>query len=204
MISIIDYGVGNIRSVQKAFEQAGADDVRIIHTLNDLATAEKIVLPGVGAIHPAMKRLHELSLVNPIKQAVAQGRLFLGICLGFQLLFENSSEFGQTECLGLIDGTIQRFPNSVKIPQMGWNNLTLKNSPLWNGLPKEPDVYFCHSFYAQPSDPSVITASTTYGIPYCSAVQKNNVFGVQFHPEKSQTIGLTILKNFVNLPVRRM
>lgn len=198
MIAIIDYGVGNLRSVQKAFEQAGATRVLITHDIKEIRQADKVVLPGVGAIKPAMDRLKSLNLIQPVHEVVDSGKLFLGICVGFQLLFKKSFEFGEVDGLGFIDGTVQKFPDTVKVPQIGWNTLTLKSSPLWDGLDDMSDVYFCHSFYAKPKDPSVIIAETQYGMTYCSAVCKNNIFGVQFHPEKSQTVGLKILENFIN------
>lgn len=198
MIAIIDYGVGNLRSVQKAFEQAGAQRVLITHDIKEIRQADKVVLPGVGAIKPAMDRLRSLNLIQPIQEVVDSGKFFLGICVGFQLLFKKSFEFGEVDSLGFIDGTVQKFPDTVKVPQIGWNTLTLKSSPLWDGLDDMSDVYFCHSFYAKPKDPSVIIAETQYGMTYCSAVCKNNIFGVQFHPEKSQTVGLKILENFIN------
>ncbi|MEW5895163.1 MAG: imidazole glycerol phosphate synthase subunit HisH [Candidatus Omnitrophota bacterium] len=199
MITIIDYGVGNLRSVQKAFEKAGAGQVLISGRIEDIKAADKVVLPGVGAIRSAMDRLKELNLVKPISEIVTSGKPFFGICVGFQLLFEKSFEFGETEGLGLIRGSVQKFPKGVKIPQIGWNSLHLKNNALWNGIRNDEDVYFCHSFYAKPEDSSVIAATTDYGIEYCSAVCKDNVFGVQFHPEKSQTAGLKILSNFINM-----
>ena len=202
MISIIDYGVGNLRSVQKAFEKAGADRVIITNDIEEINNADKVVLPGVGAIKAAMDRLTELSLIEPIKKAVASGKPFFGICVGFQLLFEKSFEFGETNCLGFIKGTVQKFPEGVKIPQIGWNSLNLKDNPVWQDIDDKSDVYFCHSFYAKPSDPSVIAATVDYGIEYCAAVSKDNIFGVQFHPEKSQTIGLKILENFIKVPKR--
>lgn len=199
MITIIDYGVGNLRSVQKAFEQAGATRVSITHDIDEIKKADKVVLPGVGAIKAAMDRLQELQLIDPIKDVVASGKPFFGICVGFQLLFEKSFEFGDIACLGFIEGTVQKFPDTVKIPQIGWNSLKLNNNPLWNNINDQADVYFCHSFYAKPTDESVVAATTEYGIKYCAAVGKDNIFGVQFHPEKSQTVGLTILKNFIKL-----
>lgn len=200
MIAIIDYGVGNLRSVQKAFERAGARDAVITHDIEIIRQAEKLVLPGVGAIRSAVDRLTEMNLIDVIKNEALSGKPFFGICVGFQLLFEKSFEFGETRGLGLIPGTVQRFPETVKIPQIGWNALKFHSHPMWNGLTDGADVYFCHSFYATPSDPGVIAAETEYGITYCAAVSKDNIFGVQFHPEKSQTVGLTILNNFINSP----
>lgn len=199
MITIIDYGVGNLRSVQKAFEKAGAVRALITHDIDEIRKADKVVLPGVGAIKAAMDRLGELGLIDPIKEVVASGKPFFGICVGFQLLFEKSFEFGEIDGLGFIKGTVQKFPETVKIPQIGWNSLKLNDNPIWNGIPDQADVYFCHSFYAKPVDKSVVAATTDYGIEYCAAVAQDNIFGVQFHPEKSQTAGLKILENFINL-----
>lgn len=197
MVVIIDYGVGNLRSVQKAFEKAGAKRAVITHDIDVIKTADRVVLPGVGAIKAAMDRLTQLQLVGPIRDVVASGKPFFGICVGFQLLFEKSFEFGEVDGLGFINGTVRKFPDTVKIPQIGWNSLAMGQSPLWGGIANGTDVYFCHSFYAVPDDPSVVAATTDYGIQYCAAVIKGNIFGVQFHPEKSQEAGLKILENFL-------
>jgi len=197
MVVIIDYGVGNLRSVQKAFEKAGAKRAVITHDIDVIKTADRVVLPGVGAIKAAMDRLTQLQLVGPIRDVVASGKPFFGICVGFQLLFEKSFEFGEVNGLGFIKGTVRKFPDTVKIPQIGWNSLAMGQSPLWGGIANGTDVYFCHSFYAVPDDPSVVAATTDYGIQYCAAVIKGNIFGVQFHPEKSQEAGLKILENFL-------
>lgn len=197
MVVIIDYGVGNLRSVQKAFEKAGAKRAVITHDIDVIKTADRVVLPGVGAIKAAMDRLTQLQLVGPIRDVVASGKPFFGICVGFQLLFEKSFEFGEVNGLGFIKGTVRKFPDTVKIPQIGWNSLAMGKSPLWGGIANGTDVYFCHSFYAVPDDPSVVAATTDYGIQYCAAVIKDNIFGVQFHPEKSQEAGLKILENFL-------
>lgn len=199
MIAIIDYGMGNLRSVQKALEHAGAD-VFITQNPADLKTAAKIVLPGVGAMQPAMARLQELKFTSVLRDAVNSGRPFLGICLGMQLLFEKSSEGGEVAGLGILSGTVERF-TSLKVPQMGWNQLKIQNpkSPLWKGLPEKPFVYFCHSYYGCPTEKTVIAATADYGIEFAAAVQKDNIFAVQFHPEKSQSIGLKILENFNKL-----
>ncbi len=199
MIAIIDYGMGNLRSVQKALEKAGAKDARITQSIKDIESARHVVLPGVGAIAPAMEKLQALKMVEPIKDAVTMGKPFLGICLGFQLLFESSSEHGSTAGLGILKGTVERFSEKLKVPQMGWNQLRFNTCPLWEGLENGTNVYFCHSFYARPADSTIVAATTDYGIKYCSAVAKDNIFGVQFHPEKSQTAGLKILSNFIHL-----
>lgn len=198
MIAIIDYGMGNLRSVQKALEKAGAC-ARIVSGPEDILKAEKLVLPGVGAMKPAMDRLNELGLIAPIKTYLQSGKPFLGICLGFQLLFDTSTEGGVVQGLGILRGTVERFPDTVKVPQMGWNQLqvTQKSCPMYAALPEGASVYFCHSFYVKPLDPSISATMTTHGVIYTSSVCTQNIWGVQFHPEKSQTVGLSILRNFV-------
>lgn len=200
MITIIDYGMGNLRSVQKALEKAGGRAL-ITQNIDDIEESDKVVLPGVGAIRPAMEKLDMLGLIPAIKQTIASGKPFLGICLGLQLLFEKSDEGGEVKALGVFPGAVQRF-TSLKVPQMGWNQLKLANKkcPLWNGVADNSYVYFCHSYFVRPKDKALTAAQTDYGISYTSAIATDNVFGVQFHPEKSQAVGLHILKNFVELP----
>ena len=197
-IAIIDYGMGNLRSVQKAFEKAGAR-ATITQDQAVIGQAEKLVLPGVGAMAPAMQKLEELGLIDSIRASVKAGKPFLGICLGFQLLFTRSTEGGDVPGLNLFEGTVERFPPGNKIPHMGWNALKFSQNdcPLWKGLPAETYVYFCHSFYVRPSKPEVAASLTEYGISFTSSVWDKNVFGVQFHPEKSQDMGLKILNNFI-------
>ena len=196
MIAIIDYGMGNLRSVQKALEKTGSD-ARITHDAQIIKDADKVVLPGVGAVRPAMERLEELNLIPAIQTAVESGKPFLGICLGYQLLFETSTEGGQTPGLGLLQGTVQRF-TGLKVPHMGWNRIKFPNldCPIWKGLDDGSHVYFCHSYYVSPKDKGVIAAWTEYGIDFAAAVWEKNIFGTQFHPEKSQEVGLQILQNF--------
>lgn len=199
MIAIIDYGVGNLRSVQKAFEKVGADAV-VTSDKEVIRKSFKVVLPGVGAIRPAMDKLHELGLIDVIKEAAADDKPFLGICVGFQLLFDSSTEGGQVLALGILPGTVERF-TSLKVPHMGWNQLKIiqKDSPLMKGIADGSDVYFCHSYYVKPKDQSVALTRTDYGIEYVTSVARKNLFGVQFHPEKSQTVGLKVLENFAKL-----
>ena len=199
MITIIDYGMGNLRSVQKAFEKVGAK-ARITQKEEEILRAEKIVLPGVGAMQPAMDKLDTLGIIAAINRVIREGKPFLGICLGFQLLFETSTEGGYTRGLGILKGSVERF-SQLKVPQIGWNQLHIKNpfSPLLKGIEESANVYFCHSYFVQPGDPSVIAATTDYAKEFVSSVYKDNVFGVQFHPEKSQAVGLNILKNFHEL-----
>ncbi len=199
MIAIIDYGMGNLRSVQKALEKAGAKTV-ITQNVTEIEKADKVVLPGVGAILPAMEKLQSLNLIASIEKTIAQDKPFLGICLGLQLLFEKSFEGGEVKALGILKGEVKRF-EALKVPQMGWNQITVSQNtcPLFKGVAQKADVYFCHSYFVDPTDKSVIAATTDYGVTYASAIARKNLFGVQFHPEKSQTVGLKILENFVRL-----
>ncbi len=199
MIVIIDYGMGNLRSVQKALERVGAkaivsDNPLMIHR------AQKVVLPGVGAIQPAMERLQQKGLIGAIRQSVEEKKPFLGICLGLQLLFEKSDEGGNVCGLGILKGCVRRFQEG-KIPHMGWNQIAIKNldSPLFEGIQTNSFVYFCHSYYVEPTEKSTIATITQYSQEFVSAVSISNIFGVQFHPEKSQNVGLKILKNFVEM-----
>lgn len=197
MIAIIDYGMGNLHSVQKALEKVGASTL-ITHEPEDIARASKVVLPGVGAIAPAMNRLQAQGMIPAILGAISDGKPFLGICVGFQLLFTSGEEGGNIKTLGILSGTVKRFP-SLKVPQMGWNHLHVqkKNCPLFNGIADGAYVYFCHSYFADGVAENDIATTTDYGLVYPSSIWRDNLFGVQFHPEKSQTIGLQILKNFV-------
>ena len=200
MIAIIDYGMGNLRSVQKALEKVGAETV-ITHNAVDIQEAEKIILPGVGAMRPAMEKLQDLELVEVIQQATRTKKPFLGICLGLQLLFEMGKEGGQVEGLGIFPGMVTRFPERVKAPHMGWNQLKLskRNCPLWEGIPNNANVYFCHSYYVNPTQSGITASLTDYGGNFVSSIHKDHIFGLQFHPEKSQAVGLKILENFVRL-----
>ena len=199
MIAIIDYGMGNLRSVQKAFEHVGAD-ARLTNVIGDILKADKVVLPGVGAMMPAMQKLQELALTGPIRKVIQEGKPFLGICLGLQLLFERSSEGGFSEGLKILEGSVERF-NQLKVPHMGWNQIQPQaaGSKLFAGLNSGENVYFCHSYFVVPKDVSVIAGMTNYGVDFVSAVARGNIWGVQFHPEKSQKAGLQILRNFVEL-----
>jgi imidazole glycerol-phosphate synthase subunit HisH len=200
MIAIIDYGMGNLRSVQKALEAAGGA-ARIVSRPEDIRSAQKLVLPGVGAIRPAMERLGELGLIDPIKDFASSGKPFLGICLGFQLFFESSSEGGDVRGLGILKGRVERFSETVKVPQMGWNTLqaTPQGQKMFQGLSADPFVYLCHSYFVIPKDETIVAAFTDYGVRYASAIVSGNIWGAQFHPEKSQSTGLAILRNFIVL-----
>lgn len=197
-IVIVDYGMGNLRSVQKAFEACGAKPV-IASSRTAVERADKIVLPGVGAFTHAMRELGRLRLVEPLKEKIEAGTPYLGLCLGLQLLFSKSEEGQKVNGLGIIPGVVRKFRGSMKIPHMGWNTLELtkKNCPVFKGVKPQDHFYFVHSYFGVPEDPSWVEARTSYGQTFCSAVWKGNVFATQFHPEKSQKAGLRIIKNFI-------
>ncbi|MCH8923005.1 MAG: imidazole glycerol phosphate synthase subunit HisH [Planctomycetes bacterium] len=201
MIAIIDYQMGNLRSVQKGFEKVG-HPATITSDPAVLAAAEKVVLPGVGAMADAMAELKRRDLIGPIHAAIDSGKPFLGICLGLQLLFETSYEDGTHEGLGVLAGEVVRFdlPADYKVPHMGWNQLNIvRPTPILKGLESGTHVYFVHSYYVVPSDPEVIATETDYCRPFCSMIRRGNLYATQFHPEKSQADGLRILKNFAEL-----
>jgi glutamine amidotransferase len=199
MIAIIDYGMGNLRSVLKAFEAVGAK-ARVTNIVEDILKAKSVVLPGVGAMGPAMQKLQELALTGPIRKVITDGKPFLGICLGMQLLFERSTEGGFSDGLKILEGSVERF-TELKVPHMGWNQIKVQpaGNQMFQGLSSGENVYFCHSYFVKPKNASIAAGITSYGIDFVSAVVRDNVWGVQFHPEKSQKIGLQILKNFAQL-----
>jgi glutamine amidotransferase len=200
-IVIVDYGMANLRSVQKALEKVGAI-AEISGDPNRLAEADKLVLPGVGAFRDAIARLREASLAEPILAHIRAGKPFFGICLGLQLLFTTGYEDGVYEGLNLFPGDVIRFADvpGLKVPHMGWNQLRIKRSaPHLADLPPGPAVYFVHSYYVAPKDPGLVATETDYPTPFASSIWQDNVFATQFHPEKSQRVGLQMLKNFVEL-----
>lgn len=205
MIAIIDYGMGNIHSVKKALELYGAE-VKVTNKPVEIASADKIVLPGVGAFDDAMLELQRLGLDSLIKTEVKSGKTFLGICLGMQLLFEKSAEANKCKGLGIVKGEVKKFTGlKQKVPHMGWNQISSKvkgqsskvKSPLLKDITEEAYVYFCHSYYPEPRDSEIVSATCKYETEFCAILQMDNVFGVQFHPEKSQSVGLKMLENFV-------
>lgn len=199
MIVIIDYGMGNLRSAEKAFTQMNVE-AKVSDDPAVLAEASGLVIPGVGAFPDAMKNLHEKKLVEPIRRHAAAGKPLLGICLGMQVLFQQGFEGDRVEGLGLLKGDIVRIPPGVKIPHMGWNRLTiLQESPVLKGTPDGAYVYFVHSYFANNCDAADIIAVTDYGNMLPAVVQKENVYGLQFHPEKSSDAGLQMIKNFGEL-----
>lgn len=201
MIKIVDYGMGNLRSVQKAFEKLGAP-AEIVTSPSDVAQADKLVLPGVGAFRDAIHELERLDLVTSIRDFVGTGRPFLGICLGLQLLFDVSFEDGEWNGLGIVPGKVVRFEDQpdLKIPHMGWNSIEIaKPTPFFNNIANGSHFYFVHSYYVVPDDDSVVAARTEHGTRFTSVINRGNLFATQFHPEKSQTVGLQLLKNFVDV-----
>lgn len=196
MIAIIDYGMGNLRSVEKALEKVGAK-VTVSRDPDDVRRADRIVLPGVGAFGDAMANLEKRGLVEVIKEEVAAGKPFLGICLGLDLLFEESDEHGLHRGLGLLPGRVELLPTELKIPQIGWNQVSIrKESHLLEGIPAGSSFYFVHSYAVVPEDDSDILCTTEYGCTFVSAVERGNIAAFQFHPEKSSSLGLNILRNF--------
>lgn len=201
MIAIIDYDAGNIKSVEKAFQFLGAE-VCVTRDRHAIETADSVVLPGVGAFGDAMGKLHQYELVDTIRSVIDRGKPFLGICLGMQLLFERSDENEGVAGLGVLDGEILRIPETggLKVPHIGWNAISFPNkSRLFEGIPENSYVYFVHSYYLKAKDEHIVAAKTQYGVQIHAAVEKENVFACQFHPEKSSEIGLRILKNFIKV-----
>lgn len=201
-VAIIDYGVGNLRSVEKAFAATGCEAV-VSGDEKELRAAERLVLPGVGAFGACMKALSERGFDQLVRQRVAEGAPLLGVCVGMQLLFEESEEFGATRGLGLLQGRVRRFGDELVVPHVGWNRVHRFNKHgLLADIVDESFFYFVHSYYCEPNDQSVVAGETEYGVRYASVVAKENICGVQFHPEKSQDAGLRLLKNFARLNSR--
>ncbi len=200
MIAVVDYGMGNLRSIQKALEAAGAE-ARITSDPDDVRRADKIVIPGDGAFKDAMENLNAGGLLGPIREALDEGKPYLGICLGMQVLMTESEEFGRHRGLGIIRGRVVRFPGSVgKVPHMGWNSVrVIKDTPLLDSKAGDPYFYFLHSYYPVPEDGDVVAGVTDYGTEFCSFIHAGHIFATQFHPEKSQDKGLGLLGNFVRL-----
>jgi imidazole glycerol-phosphate synthase subunit HisH len=197
MIALIDYGSGNVRSVFNALSSLGAD-VKLTGDAGEIRAASRVVLPGVGAFGDCVRGLTERGLWEVMRDCLGDGRPFLGICVGFQMLFDESEESPGVRGFGFFPGKVRRFSaRGLKVPQIGWNALDLTPHPLWAGLPANPHVYFVHSYYCAPDDESCVIARTDYGGPFAAAAARGPVAGVQFHPEKSQAVGLGILKNFL-------
>ncbi|MFA5389097.1 MAG: imidazole glycerol phosphate synthase subunit HisH [Candidatus Omnitrophota bacterium] len=201
MIAIIDYGMGNLRSVQKAFEKF-CPDVRVTSSAKDILCADKVILPGVGAFRVAMNELKKRGLIGPIRSSIEKGRPFLGVCLGMQILFTESEEGGSVKGLDIIKGRVKKFKkkSGLKVPHMGWNTVkSKKESDIMKGVRGNSYMYFVHSYYAAPKDKAVTLCETDYAGKFTSGVAMGNVYGFQFHPEKSQSAGLRIVENFAKL-----
>lgn len=206
MIAVIDYGMGNLRSVQKALEAVGAKAV-VSSDPETILSADSVVLPGVGAFKDCMDNLERLNLIEVIHKSVQSGKPFLGICLGLQVLFEESVEFGHVPGLGLVPGKVVKFSklpadngSALKIPHMGWNTVHVeKSDPLFESVPNDSFFYFVHSYYVVPQDSQMVATTTQYGVEFVSGIRHENIHAFQFHPEKSQKLGLAVLKKFAAL-----
>ncbi len=205
-VAVIDYGMGNLHSIAKALQHASPEvDVRVVSDKQSILAADRVVFPGVGAIRDCMHALQAAELTEVIAQ-VAQSKPLLGVCLGMQALLSNSEENGGIDCLNLIPGQVIHFEKDrldkqgqrLKIPHMGWNKVQQHRHPLWQNIAQESHFYFVHSYFAQPDESSAIAATSDYPEAFTCAIAKDNVFAVQFHPEKSQTVGLQLLKNFLH------
>jgi imidazole glycerol-phosphate synthase subunit HisH len=205
-VAVIDYGMGNLHSIAKALQHASPEvDVKIVSDADVILNADRVVFPGVGAIRDCMQALNQSGLASVIK-CVAETKPFLGVCLGMQALLTDSEENDHTECLNVFSGHVVHFPlsladnngNALKIPHMGWNQVHQMDHPIWDNIPQDSRFYFVHSYYVDPDDKAVISATTEYSNVFASALARNNVFAVQFHPEKSQAAGLQLLKNFLH------
>lgn len=200
MIAIIDYGMGNLRSVQKGFEKVGVE-AGIVQDPGVVESARGVVLPGVGAFADAMANLARTGMDRAVTRFILSGRPFLGICLGLQMLFETSEEWGHSKGLGVFRGTVRRIPPGLKVPHMGWNQLKFRGAGkcednIFKGIPEGSSFYFVHSYYVDPMDKDIVAGVTEYGMEFTSAVAKDNIYAIQFHPEKSSAMGLRILQNF--------
>lgn len=202
MIAIIDYGMGNLRSVTNALEKLGADAV-VTRDKKVIEASAAIILPGVGAFGKCIENLEKLELLGFLKETVENGKRYLGICLGMQVLFESSEEAPGIAGMGVLKGTVPRFTGQIKIPHMGWNNINIvKKTEILHGIENGEHFYFVHSYYCSPEDKGVIATTTPYGGEFVSSVQRDNIFACQFHPEKSQQVGLKLLQNFVSLTLQ--
>ena len=198
MLALIDYGSGNIRSVENALKHEGAD-VELVSDPERLTSAKGVILPGVGAFGDCVSGLQSRGLWEPVREWLAADKPFLGICVGYQLLFEEGDESPGVKGLGFFQGRVEKFTTpGLKVPQIGWNGLETTQHPLWTGLEPNSHVYYVHSYFPKPTDDSKVIARTTYGQPFAAACASGRVAGVQFHPEKSQSVGLSILRNFAH------
>ena len=199
MIAIVDYGAGNLRSVANAIAKVGYQ-AQITSNARDLLDAKATILPGVGAARDVMNNLKKLGLVNPIRQLIANGRPFFGVCIGLQVLFTVTEEGGLHECLNVVSGRVKKLPSGLKIPHMGWNQVRQKVShPVFNGIPDGANFYFVHSYYVEPEDKSTVAGETDYSLSFCSVFARGNLIATQFHPEKSGYYGLKMYDNYLKM-----
>jgi len=202
MIALVDYGAGNVRSVQKALIAAGGD-ARLVSDPERLMRADAVVLPGVGAFDDCINAMQRQELLESTRQFIASGKPFLGICVGYQALFEKSEEFNSSSSgMGIFQGKVVRFSGEeIKIPQIGWNTVNIQRPecPIFRGIDTGSHFYFVHSYFPEPRNSSIVASRTTYGVDFCSAIWDDNIFATQFHPEKSQKAGITLLNNFINI-----
>jgi len=199
MITIIDYGAGNLRSVVNAITRLGYQS-KITSNPSEVLSAQMIILPGVGAAADTMQNLKALDMIEPIRQFIAEGRPFFGVCMGLQVLFTSTEEGGWHECLNVISGQVKKLPSGLKIPHMGWNQVKQRVfHPVFSGIPDDANFYFVHSYYVEPDDKSLVAGETEYGIPFCSILARGNLVATQFHPEKSGEFGLRMYDNFIKM-----
>lgn len=197
MIAIIDYGAGNLRSVVNAIKKLGYQPV-VTTSPGELNDAQAVILPGVGAAGDTMANLEKLGLADPIRRYIAEDRPFLGICIGLQILFTGTEEDGGHQCLDIIPGKVRKLPPGLKIPHMGWNQVRqTAEHPFFSGIPDEANFYFVHSYYVEPEDKSLVIGETEYGITLCSAIARGKLVAIQFHPERSGELGLSLYRNFI-------
>jgi glutamine amidotransferase len=197
VIAIIDYGAGNLRSVVNAVGRLGYE-AKVVNSPEEVTSARVVILPGVGAAADTMTSLRKAGLDSAVRRFIAEGKPFLGVCIGMQVLFGGTEEGGWQECLGVIPGAVRKFAPGLKVPHMGWNQVKQKIAhPIFEGIPDEANFYFVHSYYVKPEDGSLVAGETEYGVPFCSVVAKDNLVATQFHPEKSGEVGLKVYENFI-------
>jgi glutamine amidotransferase len=196
-VVIVDYGAGNLRSVARAVAHVGHEP-EVTSDPHDVSAADALILPGVGAAADTMRNLREHKMVEPVREYIASGRPFFGVCMGQQALLSVSEEGGEHECLGIIPGRVKKLPGGQKVPHMGWNNVRQTSAhPIFEGIPDESYFYFVHSYYPEPADPSVVIGETEYGVTFASVLARDNIVATQFHPEKSGEMGLRMYRNFL-------
>jgi glutamine amidotransferase len=202
MITIIDYGAGNLRSVVNAIGRLG-HEAKVTTSPAEVLEAKAVILPGVGAAADTMANLRQQGLDEPIRQFVAEGKPFLGVCIGMQVLLSDTEEGGNHRCLGIVPGRVRKFAPGLKVPHMGWNQLKQKNAhAIFEGIADGTNFYFVHSYYVEPEDRGLVAGETEYGLPFCSVIARDNLIATQFHPEKSGEVGLKIYDNFIRMALK--